>query len=137
MILENLEYRISCKANLKQINGQYFFDLISASSRIDKLGNFKIHFTNLFHGNKELEESAHELFNNNWREIFEIMRPAFAQTINTIILNRLAISWTIYRRHFSVKILLHLKDNYELYLYFFGEIYKFLSKITKIKLYKK
>lgn len=50
---------------------------------------------------------------------------------------RLAISWTIYRRHFSVRILLHLKDNYELYLYFFGEIYKFLSKITKIKLYKK
>uniref|UniRef100_A0A034WL18 Protein takeout n=1 Tax=Bactrocera dorsalis TaxID=27457 RepID=A0A034WL18_BACDO len=86
--VENLEYRISCKANLKQVDGQYFFDLTSASSRIDKLGNFKIHFTNLFHGNKDLEESAHDLFNNNWREIFEIMRPAFAQTINTIILNR-------------------------------------------------
>ncbi|XP_011187999.2 uncharacterized protein LOC105215670 [Zeugodacus cucurbitae] len=86
--VENLEYRISCKANLKQVDGQYFFDLTSASSRIDKVGNFKIYFSNLFHGNKELEESAHELFNNNWYELFEIMRPAFAQTINTIILNR-------------------------------------------------
>ncbi|XP_012156183.1 protein takeout [Ceratitis capitata] len=86
--VENLEYRISCKANLKKIDGQYFFDLISATSRIDKIGNFKIHFTNLFSGNRELENSAHELFNTNWREIFEIMRPAFGQTINTIVLNR-------------------------------------------------
>ncbi|XP_053953090.1 protein takeout-like [Anastrepha ludens] len=86
--VENLEYRIACKADLKQIDGEYFFDITSATARIDKVGNFKIHFSNLFGGNKELEESAHDLFNNNWREIFEIMRPAFGQTINTIVLDR-------------------------------------------------
>ncbi|XP_036325285.1 circadian clock-controlled protein daywake-like [Rhagoletis pomonella] len=84
----NIEFRVTCKANLIQIDGIYFLDIIAASSYIDKVGSFKIHFSNLFGDNKELEDSAHDLFNNNWRELFEIMRPAFAQTFNTILLDR-------------------------------------------------
>ncbi|CAD6994676.1 unnamed protein product [Ceratitis capitata] len=38
--VENLEYRISCKANLKN-RWPYFFDLISATSRIDKMAILK------------------------------------------------------------------------------------------------
>ncbi|XP_030370409.1 protein takeout [Scaptodrosophila lebanonensis] len=53
-----------------------------------KIGGFRIRLENLFGGNKDLEDTAHVLFNENWRDFFELMRPTIEQTVETILLDR-------------------------------------------------
>ncbi|XP_022213665.1 uncharacterized protein LOC111068457 [Drosophila obscura] len=50
---------------------------------------FHIQLNNLFGGNKALEDSAHMLFNENWREFFEVLRPAAEQTVEGVLLDRM------------------------------------------------
>ncbi|XP_030370408.1 protein takeout-like [Scaptodrosophila lebanonensis] len=53
-----------------------------------KIGGFKIRLENLFGGNKDLEDTAHVLFNENWRDFFELMRPTIEQTVDIVLLGR-------------------------------------------------
>ncbi|ALC45588.1 CG14258, partial [Drosophila busckii] len=52
------------------------------------IGNFHIQLHNLIAGNPELEKSAHTLINENWRQFYEVLKPAIEQTIEAVLLDR-------------------------------------------------
>ncbi|SPP80559.1 uncharacterized protein LOC117583730 [Drosophila guanche] len=54
-----------------------------------EIKQFHIQLDNLFGGNKPLEDSAHTLFNENWREFYEVLRPAAEQTVQGVLLDRM------------------------------------------------
>ncbi|KNC20584.1 hypothetical protein FF38_00427 [Lucilia cuprina] len=86
--VSNVDVVFSLKTQLIEVNGQKFFDVTGIQTSIKNIDNFHINFTNLFDGNKELEDSANDVFNQNWRELFEIMRPALEETLDAIALDR-------------------------------------------------
>lgn len=65
-----------------------FADVQKVKVSFREIGNFKIKLNNLFGGNAELESTAHTLFNENWRQFYEILRPAAEQSIEAIMLDR-------------------------------------------------
>jgi len=64
-----------------------FLDINSFNAEVGEIGNFRVHFENLFGGNKAFEDSANELFNTIWREMFEVLRPAISTAFDTLISN--------------------------------------------------
>lgn len=65
-----------------------FADVQKVKVAFREIGNFKIKLNNLFGGNAELESTAHTLFNENWRQFYEILRPAAEQAIEAVMLDR-------------------------------------------------
>lgn len=65
-----------------------FADVQKVKVSFKQIGNFKIKLNNLFGGNTELESTAHTLFNENWRQFYEILRPAAEQAIEAVMLDR-------------------------------------------------
>lgn len=65
-----------------------FADVQKVKVSFREIGIFKIKLNNLFGGNAELESTAHTLFNENWRQFYEILRPAAEQSIEAIMLDR-------------------------------------------------
>lgn len=69
-------------------DGELFFDITSITSEVKNIGGLHVHLANLFNGNMPLEESANHLINENWREYFQIMRPAIAQISDAVSVDR-------------------------------------------------
>lgn len=65
-------------------------DIDKLHAEIKEVGGFGIRLDNLFHGQKVLEESAHVVFNENWHEFYEILRPAIKSAIENIVTERLS-----------------------------------------------
>ncbi|KAH8311342.1 hypothetical protein KR044_005733, partial [Drosophila immigrans] len=65
-----------------------FSDVLSAKTVFPEIGGFKIQLDNLFGGDKQLEETAHTIFNENWRQFYEILKPAIEQAIEAVMLDR-------------------------------------------------
>ncbi|XP_037955283.1 circadian clock-controlled protein daywake-like [Teleopsis dalmanni] len=80
---------MTIKSNLKKRLDEYFFDVLSVSTEIKGIKHFQVHFTNLFHGQKELEDSANAIFNDNWPTLFEELRPAVEKIFDTVTIKRL------------------------------------------------
>lgn len=83
-----LEIIAVIKTKLVERSGYKFFDVQEVKSDITNLAGFHINLDNLFGGNRQLETTANELFNNSWRELFGIMRPAISEVIDAIIFDR-------------------------------------------------
>lgn len=66
----------------------YFADVQSVKVNFREIKQFRIKLENLFGGNKDLEDTAHILFNENWRDFFEVLRPAVEQTVGGVLLDR-------------------------------------------------
>ncbi|KAM8704964.1 hypothetical protein ACLKA7_009425 [Drosophila subpalustris] len=64
-----------------------FADVERVKVKFQELGNFKVKLNNLF-ADKQLEDSAHALINENWRQFYEILRPAIEQAIEAVMLDR-------------------------------------------------
>lgn len=45
------------------------------------------HFTNLFNGEKVLEDSINRFLNENWKDILEEIKPAVSKTIGNVYMN--------------------------------------------------
>ncbi|XP_073841821.1 protein takeout-like [Musca autumnalis] len=56
----------------------------------EDIGDMQFHMDNLFGGDKALEDSAHSLLNDNWRAIFEVLRPALSQTNQIVVKDTLS-----------------------------------------------
>lgn len=65
-----------------------FSDVQSVKVNFREIKQFHIELKNLFGGNKDLEDTSHQLFNENWRDFYEIMRPAVEQTVSGVLLDR-------------------------------------------------
>lgn len=66
-----------------------FSDVQHIKIKITDIGNFKISLPNLFGDDKLLEETAHTIINENWREFIDILRPAIEQAIEAVVKDRL------------------------------------------------
>ncbi|XP_073814730.1 uncharacterized protein [Musca autumnalis] len=86
---EHLEIKLLIRFNLRDEDGLTFMDIDKLHVEIKEVGGFGIRLDNLFHGQHVLEESAHVVFNENWHEFYEILRPAIKSAIETIITERL------------------------------------------------
>lgn len=64
-----------------------FADVEHVKVNFQEIGNFKVKLHNLF-ADKQLEDSAHTLINENWRQFYEILRPAIEQAIEAVMLDR-------------------------------------------------
>ncbi|XP_065358846.1 protein takeout [Calliphora vicina] len=84
----DVDVLFSLKAKLIEANNHKFFDITGIKSSIKNIDRFHINFSNLFNGNVELEQSANAVFNQNWHELFEIMRPVIEETLDAIALDR-------------------------------------------------
>lgn len=65
-----------------------FFEVQDVKASLREPGNYRIHLNNLFRGNEELENIANQLFNDNWRQVYEILRPAVELAVEAVMLDR-------------------------------------------------
>ncbi|KAH8332778.1 hypothetical protein KR074_010445 [Drosophila pseudoananassae] len=65
-----------------------FADVQSVKVSFREIKQFRIKLENLFGGNKDLEDTAHTLFNENWRDFYGVLRPAVEQTVSGVLLDR-------------------------------------------------
>ncbi|XP_061397268.1 circadian clock-controlled protein daywake-like [Musca vetustissima] len=87
---EHLEVKLLIRFKLRDEDGLTFMDVDKLHAEIKEVGGFGIRLDNLFHGQKVLEESAHDVFNENWHEFYEILRPAIKSAVETILTERLS-----------------------------------------------
>lgn len=66
----------------------YFADVQRVKISLTSIGNFNIKLNNLFPNNPELSDAAHTIFNENWRELYQMLQPTIQQTLDAIILDR-------------------------------------------------
>lgn len=65
-----------------------FADVQDLKVTLRDTGNFTIQLNNLFKGNEELEKTTNMLFNQNWRPVYEIIRPAVEEAVESVMLDR-------------------------------------------------
>lgn len=66
-----------------------FSEVTSFKAKILEIGEFHIDVKNLFNGQQELEATANDLFNQNWRELLGILTPTLEQTLEAVLGDRL------------------------------------------------
>ncbi|XP_055923692.1 protein takeout-like [Eupeodes corollae] len=85
---DDLTIKMHTKTRLYEKGGFTFYNVTGV--RIDiSISKLKTRFDNLFNGNKEIEDSTNEFFNENWRDLFEALRPVLIQTIEGVLLGQL------------------------------------------------
>ncbi|XP_058982658.1 uncharacterized protein LOC131804191 [Musca domestica] len=87
MGLENLLINVICKLKRRDEDGMKFTDIQKVRLDIE-VGGFHIDLENLFNGQKDLEQTANNLFNDSWKELFEALRPSITATIQTVLEDR-------------------------------------------------
>ncbi|XP_059217334.1 uncharacterized protein LOC106094549 [Stomoxys calcitrans] len=87
---DHLEIKLVMGFKLRDEDGFTFADIEELYVDIKEVGGFGIRLDNLFHGHEVLEESANAVFNDNWHEFYEILRPAIKVAIETIMTDRLS-----------------------------------------------
>ncbi|XP_017005321.2 protein takeout [Drosophila takahashii] len=65
-----------------------FADVQNVKVNFREIKQFRIKLENLFGGNKDLEDTANTLFNENWRDFYDVLRPAVEQTVSGVLLDR-------------------------------------------------
>lgn len=80
---------INIQLKLRDEHGYTFSDIDKLHLEITEVGGFRVHFNNLFNGQKVLEDSTNTVFNENWRDFYEILRPAITQAVQAIMKDRL------------------------------------------------
>ncbi|XP_073819944.1 protein takeout-like [Musca autumnalis] len=88
MEIKNLEIDVICKLKRRDEGGVIFSDIDKVIIPNLKVNGFHIEMDNLFNGNVALEQSAHTLFNENWRDFYETLRPSITETIRTVMEDR-------------------------------------------------
>ncbi|XP_073819946.1 protein takeout-like [Musca autumnalis] len=86
--LENIKFNIICKLKLREENGFKFTDLDKLRVNVADVSLFQSHWENLFNGQRDLEDSANALFNDNWKELFTVIRPSFSLAVEKVLSDR-------------------------------------------------
>lgn len=83
---ENMTVVMRTKTHLYEKGGYTFYNVTNV--RVDfKLDGLKSQFSNLFNGNKVLEDSTNKFFNDNWRMLADALYSVITQTIEDILLD--------------------------------------------------
>ncbi|KAL5245198.1 hypothetical protein ACI65C_012608 [Semiaphis heraclei] len=70
---------------VKKKNQKNFLDIQQNKINL-KIGAVKLHFSNLFNGNKQLGDQTNRFINNNWKDLMVEIRPLLEDTVSSIIL---------------------------------------------------
>lgn len=86
IFLENMTVIMYTKTRLYEKGGFTFYNVTNL--RVDfKLDGLKSHFSNLFNGNKALEDSTNRFFNENWRMLADALYTVITHTIEDILID--------------------------------------------------
>uniref|UniRef100_A0A1A9W4G4 Haemolymph juvenile hormone binding protein n=1 Tax=Glossina brevipalpis TaxID=37001 RepID=A0A1A9W4G4_9MUSC len=78
MVLKNVNIKLTSNIGLEKKQDHTF--AIVKDMKVDFVPqDFHIHFENLFDGNKELTDSVNDVINENWRDIFHVLRDSIRQ----------------------------------------------------------
>ncbi|XP_061397267.1 circadian clock-controlled protein daywake-like [Musca vetustissima] len=81
----DIDVRFTLVAKAVEREGERYFNVETLKSHIKHLGNMHVAFANLFGSNQALTDSANDLFNQNWRELVEVLRPVIEESMDTSI----------------------------------------------------
>ncbi|XP_037721022.1 circadian clock-controlled protein daywake isoform X1 [Drosophila subpulchrella] len=83
---ENMTVTMHTKTRIYSKGGFTFYNVTSL--HVDfKMDGLKSYFSNLFNGNKQLEDSTNKFFNDNWRMLADALYTVITQTIEDILLD--------------------------------------------------
>ncbi|XP_069702793.1 protein takeout-like [Periplaneta americana] len=77
----NLESKIETK------NGKGYWNVDKLVLVIKEMDNFQINFENLFNGDKALGDNTNKILNENWRDFWKELKPAFEETFGQVFLH--------------------------------------------------
>ncbi|TMW41292.1 hypothetical protein DOY81_013628 [Sarcophaga bullata] len=84
--VKNMTVVMHTKTRLYEKGGFTFYNV--TSTHVDfKLEGLKSYFSNLFNGQKQLEDSTNKFFNDNWRMLTDALYTVITQTIQDILLD--------------------------------------------------
>ncbi|XP_037824488.1 uncharacterized protein LOC119612713 [Lucilia sericata] len=81
---------LKIKVKLRDDYDYTFTDIEKLHLEIADVGGLRVRFDNLFNGQKSLEDSINAVFNENWREFYQIERPALTKSVQEIMRDRLS-----------------------------------------------
>lgn len=81
---ENLDVRAHLNLSLVEREGRRFFHVDSCKVNFT-IGGLKMEFTNLYNGQKALEESTNKYLNENWEVAFDSLKPVLTETIEDLL----------------------------------------------------
>ncbi|XP_013117221.2 protein takeout [Stomoxys calcitrans] len=88
IVIEKLKMEVAVRLKLRKEDGALFTDVEKTRLEIHEVGGFQLRLDNLFNGQKVLEETATSLFNDNWRDLYEVMKPSISATVQTVMNDR-------------------------------------------------
>ncbi|BFF92625.1 uncharacterized protein DMAD_10640 [Drosophila madeirensis] len=101
--IDDLNILMSTKTHLYEKGGYTFYNVTSTRVKLD-VGKVKTHMGNLFNGqSKEVERGTNQFFNDNWRDLFEALRPLVAETVERTLLKLLQKVFNLIPANFFVE----------------------------------
>ncbi|XP_015370791.1 PREDICTED: protein takeout-like [Diuraphis noxia] len=70
---------------VKKKNHKNFFDIKQNKISLE-IGTVKLHFSNLFNGNKQLGDHTNRFINDNWKDLKVEIKPLLEDTVSSIII---------------------------------------------------
>ncbi|XP_016660196.1 protein takeout-like isoform X1 [Acyrthosiphon pisum] len=70
---------------VKKKNNKNFIEIKPKKITLE-LGAVKLHFSNLFNGNKQLGDQTNRFINDNWKDLMKEIRPLLEDTVVTIVM---------------------------------------------------
>ncbi|XP_075158089.1 circadian clock-controlled protein daywake-like [Haematobia irritans] len=87
--IEHLIAKVMMKFKLYDRYCHTFTHLEELHLEITDIKGLNIYMTNLFKGQKDLEENLNKQFNDNWKEFYEVLRPTISSTAESVMKYRL------------------------------------------------
>ncbi|XP_037811850.1 protein takeout-like [Lucilia sericata] len=92
--IDNFVLILNIQLKLRDEHGLTFTDIDKLHLDIKDVGGFHVHFDNLFNGQKDLEDTTNAVFNDNWRDFYEVLRPAIREAVEFIMKDRLSKAYS-------------------------------------------
>ncbi|XP_075158083.1 protein takeout-like [Haematobia irritans] len=87
--IDNFTAKLYVQFKLVDSDGYTFGDVDKLRIEIIGIDHLSVSMSNLFQGQKDLEDSVNSLFNDNWREFYELLRPAILTSTEAVMNDRL------------------------------------------------
>ncbi|XP_075147652.1 protein takeout-like [Haematobia irritans] len=87
--IDNFTAKLYIHYKLRDSDGLTFGDIDKLRMEIIGIDHLSIHMTDIFKGQKDLEDNVNSLFNDNWREFYELLRPAILTSTEAVMNDRL------------------------------------------------
>ncbi|XP_022213924.2 uncharacterized protein LOC111068598 [Drosophila obscura] len=103
MEIDDLNILMITRTHLYEKGGYTFYNVTSVRVKLE-VGKVKTHMDNLFNGrSKEVEQGTNQFFNENWRDLFEALRPLVAETVERTLLKLLQQLFNLIPANFFVE----------------------------------